>query len=103
MMMRLFRDVPNAYCAVITELPFGDDIRSDYVSVRVYDNNGSLIDTSKCSSFITEERDDYRHFRGREPEEIREARNFVLNGPAHFCRSRLNGASHAPSPSPIRH
>ena len=71
MMMRLFRDVPNAYCAVITELPFGDDIRSDYVSVRVYDNNGSLIDTSKCSSFITEERDDYRHFRGREPEEIR--------------------------------
>ena len=49
MMMRLFRDVPNAYCAVITELPFGDDIRSDYVSVRVYDNNGSLIDTSKCS------------------------------------------------------
>ena len=70
-MMRLFRDVPNAYCAVITELPFGEDIRSDYVSVRVYGSDGSLIDTSKCSSFFTEERDDYRHFRGRAPEEIR--------------------------------
>ena len=71
MMMRLFRDVPNAYCAVITELPFGEDIRPGYVSVRVYGSDGSLIDTSKCSSFFTEERDDYRHFRGRAPEEIR--------------------------------
>ena len=43
MMMRLFRDVPNAYCAVITELPFGDDIRSDYVSVRVYDTTEALL------------------------------------------------------------
>lgn len=71
MMRCLFQDVSKVYCAVVTELPFGDDIRSDYVSVRVYDNNGGLIDSSKSSSFFTEERDDYRHFRGRNPKEIR--------------------------------
>lgn len=71
MMRRLFQDVSKVYCAVVTELSFGEDIRSGYVSVRVYGSDGCLIDTSKCSSFFTEERDDYRHFRGRAPEEIR--------------------------------
>lgn len=85
-MMRLFRDVPNAYCAVITELPFGDDIRSDYISVRVYDNTGGFIDSSKCSSYFTEERDDYRHFRGRSPEEIRFEKGDIVEV---FCGSSV--------------
>lgn len=71
MMRCLFQDVSKVYCAVVTELPYGEDIRPGYVSVRVYGSDRILIDTSKCSSFFTDERDDYCHFRGRAPEEIR--------------------------------
>lgn len=54
------------YCFEVDELPFGENVMGDYVSSRVYDANGSLLDQSLCSTFFNEERDDYRHFRGRD-------------------------------------
>ena len=77
-MMRLLQDVANAYCAVITELPFGEDIHSDYVSSRLYDACGVLLEQSLCSSYFNEERDDYRHFRGRTPEQTRFAKGDIV-------------------------
>ena len=70
-MVRLLKETTDAYCAVITELAFGEDIRGNYVSKRAYDADGTLVDSTKCSSIFSEEWDDYRHFRGRMPEEIR--------------------------------
>lgn len=59
------------YCFVVDELPFGENSFADYVSSRTYDADGTLLDMSLCSTFFNDERDDYRHFRGRTPEQLR--------------------------------
>lgn len=59
-MRRLLATACDAYCAIITELPFGEDVRSGYVSVHVYGSDGGMIDCSKCSGYFNEARDDYR-------------------------------------------
>ena len=59
------------YCCVVDELPFGENAMRDYVSSRLYDATGKLVEQSLCSTYSNEERDDYRHFRGRTDEQLR--------------------------------
>lgn len=66
------------YCFEVDELPFGENVMGDYVSSRLYDANGKLLDQSLCSTFFNDERDDYRHFRGRTTEQLRFAKGDIV-------------------------
>lgn len=59
------------YCFVVDELPFGINVFREYVSSRIYDASGKLLDQSHYCTNYDIEHDDYCHFRGRTEEQLR--------------------------------
>lgn len=65
--------IENLYCIYVTEYPMCERLcfGGNYVSQRVYGPDGTLIEQHLFCDFFTDERDKFRHYRGRLPEQIR--------------------------------
>lgn len=73
MVQRLVDEQENVYCIFVTEYPFCEFLYygGNCVSRRVYGPDGKKVDERLFCDFFTDERNEFRHFRGRMPEQIR--------------------------------